>query len=104
MAQADKPANLTYNESHWSNADRPEGMGLYFKSKTLAEKAAWDFTAALPAEEKFEIVTICPGFIMGPPLRKEPSTSTGWMKGLLEGTMTSLSADHCCAVDVRDVA
>lgn len=41
---------------------------------------------------------------MGPPLRKEPSTSTSWMKSLLEGTKTSLSADHCAVVDVRDAA
>ena len=43
MAEADKPADRTYNESHWSNPDRPEGMGGYMKSKVLAEKAAWDF-------------------------------------------------------------
>ena len=104
MAAADKPADRTYNESMWSNPDREEGMGDYFKSKTLAEKAAWDFQAALPAEEKTELVTICPGFIMGPPLRKENFTSGGWMKRLMEGGMATISAEHCCAVDVRDVA
>ena len=41
---------------------------------------------------------------MGPPLRKEPSVSTGWMERLLEGSMTTVSSDHCCVVDVRDVA
>ena len=87
MAQADKPANRTFNESHWSNPDRPEGMGAYFKSKALAEKAAWDFQAALPADQRFEIVTICPGFIMGPPLRKGSFASGGWIKRLMEGTM-----------------
>jgi len=50
MAAADKPANRTYDESHWSNPDRAEGLGAYFKSKTLAEKAAWDFLAALPED------------------------------------------------------
>ena len=43
MAEADKPADNRYNETHWSNPDRPEGMGAYFKSKVLAEKAAWEF-------------------------------------------------------------
>ena len=43
MATADKPANLTYNESHWGNENRPEGMGPYIKSKVVAEKAAWNF-------------------------------------------------------------
>lgn len=104
LAAADKPADRTYNESHWSNPDRPEGLSAYPKSKVLAEKAAWDFLAALPEADKFELVTICPGFIMGPPLRKEDFTSGGWLKRLMEGTMTTISAEHCCAVDVRDVA
>ena len=43
MAEADKPADNRYNETHWSNPYRPEGMGAYFKSKVLAEKAAWEF-------------------------------------------------------------
>jgi len=41
---------------------------------------------------------------MGPPLRKEEFTSGGWMKKLMEGAMATVSASHCCAVDVRDVA
>ena len=79
MAEADKPADRTFDESHWSNPDRPEPMSNYPKSKTLAEKAAWDFVAALPEDKKFEVVTICPSFVMGPPLRKENFTSGGWM-------------------------
>jgi len=79
-------------------------MSAYPKSKVLAEKAAWDFVAALPDDQKFELVCVNPGFIMGPPLRKEESTSTGWMKRLLEGTMTEISSSHMMAVDVRDAA
>ena len=94
MAEADKPADRTFNESHWSNPDRPEGMNAYYKSKVLAEKAAWDFLTTLPNDEKFELVTICPGFIMGPPLRKENFTSGGWLKSLMEGSMPTISADH----------
>jgi len=58
-------------------------LSNYPKSKVLAEKAAWDFQAALPEDQKFEIVTICPGFVMGPPLRKEAFTSGNWMVGLM---------------------
>ena len=43
MAAADKPADGIFNESHWSNPDRPEGIQPYAKSKVLAEKTAWDF-------------------------------------------------------------
>lgn len=48
MAEADLPADRVFNESHWSNPDRPGGMSAYAKSKVLAERAAWDFVAALP--------------------------------------------------------
>ena len=104
MAAADKPADRTFNESHWSNTDRAEPMIPYDKSKTLAERAAWDFVAALPDDEKFELVTICPGWVVGPPLIKIIDNSREWLKGLMEGTMGSIGSDHICAVDVRDTA
>ena len=40
-AEANRPE--IFNESHWSDPDRPEGLHPYLKSKTLAEKTAWDF-------------------------------------------------------------
>ena len=41
----------------------------YFVSlQPLAEKAAWDYTISLSPEEKFELVVINPGFVMGPVL------------------------------------
>ena len=39
----DKPADGVFNESHWTDPDRPEGLRAYAKSKYLAEKVAWDF-------------------------------------------------------------
>ena len=36
------------------------------KSKTLAEKAAWDYLNGLPESEKFELVIINPVLILGP--------------------------------------
>ena len=41
---------------------------------------------------------------MGPPLRKVPFMSDGFMKRLMHGTMASVSGEHCSVVDVRDVA
>jgi len=52
-----------YNESDWSD---PKACGVYTKSKLLAEKAAWDFLQQLPDNEKFELVTVMPGFVQGP--------------------------------------
>ena len=104
VAKADRPADCTFNESHWSNPERPEPMIAYDKSKTLAEKAAWDFVAALPEEDKFELVTILPGWVMGPPLRGDLENSQEWLKTLMEGTMTTIGSDRIVAVDVRDTA
>ena len=43
-AKADKPPKGSgWTEAYWSNPDRAEGMGGYTKSKTLAEKAAWEY-------------------------------------------------------------
>jgi dihydroflavonol-4-reductase len=56
-----------FNEEVWSNAESTH-IAPYAKSKTLAERAAWDFQKKLPANERFEIVTICPGMVVGPTL------------------------------------
>ena len=85
VASTDKPANGIFTEAIWSNPDRPEGMDGYSKSKTLAEKAAWDFQAALPANKRFEVVTINPGFIMGPPISKQSGTSISYITSLMTG-------------------
>jgi len=52
-----------YNEDDWSDV---KACGAYEKSKTLAEKAAWDFISDLPEKERFELVTINPSLILGP--------------------------------------
>jgi hypothetical protein len=54
-----------FTEKDWSDLDEVRG---YERSKTLAEKAAWDFLEELPKEEQFELVTINPSLILGPPL------------------------------------
>ena len=59
---ADKPVDRTYDENHFSDPNLA-GLSFYAKSKILAEKAAWDFHAALPENVRFELVTICPGLI-----------------------------------------
>ena len=41
---------------------------------------------------------------MGPPLKKESSTSIDFTKYLLEGKMPKISSDHMMFVDIRNVA
>ena len=81
MAAEDKPDLETgfYDESSWSNPDRKEGLGGYVKSKTLAERAAWDYQKSLPEDQRFEIVTVNPCFVMGPTLVEGSSTSSDYV-------------------------
>lgn len=54
-----------YTEDDYSSLKSPI-MTPYYKSKILAEKAAFDFINALPKSEQFELVTVNPCLIMGP--------------------------------------
>lgn len=107
MADADKPDLDTgfYDESCWSNPDRPQGMSAYPKSKTLAEKAAWDFQRDLPEAERFEIVTVNPCFVQGPSLIAGGFTSAGYIEKFFNGSFSDgITTSNVGVVDVRNVA
>ena len=99
----DYPADSTFDESWWSNLNS-EGFHPYRKSKTVAEKAAWEYQEKLPADKKFEIVTICPSFIMGPSIACGDALSENFAKGIVTGTTKSLTKKAMGMVDVRDCA
>ena len=104
--EAEAPADGIINESHWSEipAVTTHPLLMYCKAKTMAEKAAWDFQAALPEAERFEIVTILPSYIMGPTLRKDMFASGDWVRKLMVGETTEISSDSQAICDVRDTA
>lgn len=52
-------------------------MGPYEKSKLMAELAAWDFVSKLPKNEKFELVSVIPGLVFGPPIVSNSDFSSG---------------------------
>ena len=63
-----------FTESDWNNADveavKTKGsaagpVAMYMASKTLAEKAAWEFIAAHKSEISWDLVAINPPFIFG---------------------------------------
>jgi len=64
--------------------------GAYEKSKTLAEKAAWDFVKALPESERFELVTINPSYILGPSLVNTDFTSSLLIKKIMAGAFPGM--------------
>ena len=104
--QADRPESGVIDESVWSEVkSNPQGFfQFYAKSKLLAEKAAWEFQASLPEDERFEITTVLPSYTMGPNLRAEWFGSGDWLIRLMTGRMPKIAAQAMGAADVRDVA
>ena len=99
----DFPQDGIFDEKIWTDIDA-EGLHPYRKSKTLAERAAWDFQKELPEGQRFEIVTICPGFIVGPSINCGDAMSQGWAKEVVTGEKKPVASVYCTFVDVRDVA
>jgi dihydroflavonol-4-reductase len=72
------------------------------KSKTLAERAAWDFAAQHP--DGPELTVINPVGIFGPVLGPDYATSVGIIQILLDGRLPLLPRSSFAVVDVRDAA
>jgi dihydroflavonol-4-reductase len=94
------PAARPLTEENWTD---PSGrVSAYVKSKTLAERAAWDFIAAEGGA--LELAVVNPVGIFGPVLGPDHSTSTEFIRRLLAGAMPGLPRLSFGVVDVRDVA
>lgn len=92
-----------YDESDWSIIDG-KGVGAYEKSKTLAERAAWDFVESLDKEDSIELATINPGLVLGPALFKDHSVSAEVVLKLMRRDVPGCPKLNFAFVDVRDVA
>jgi len=95
------PRDLPFTEEDWSNPDG-NGISAYAKSKTLAERAAWDFVAG--EGSGLELAVVNPVGVFGPVLGPDFSTSIQLVKRLLEGSIPGLPRVAYGIVDVRDVA
>lgn len=87
-------------EEDWSDPDNPK-LTPYARSKTIAERAAWDLMAERGATEK--LATVNPGAILGPVLGEGRSFSLQAVERLLKGT-PGIPRIGFSFVDVRDVA
>lgn len=92
---------LSYTEEDWTDMSDP-ALQPYHKSKTLAEKAAWDFVAR--EGNGLELAVINPVGIFGPVLGSDYSTSIMMTKRMLDGEVPGCPDIWYGAVDVRDVA
>jgi len=90
-----------YDENDWSDPENPS-IDHYSKSKTLAEKAAWDF---IEAEGKpFEFTVINPALVIGPSLSNDLGESNKAIQMVATGKMPVAVPLQFGYVDVRDVA
>jgi nucleoside-diphosphate-sugar epimerase len=85
------------SEADWSQVDR---SSAYAKSKTLAERAAWDFAR----ESGLELVAVNPGMVLGPLAGPGVSTSVDVVRRLLVRDLPASPKIGFSLVDVRDVA
>ena len=90
-----------YNEETWTNLESGT-VAPYYKSKTMAEKAAWDFAKSKEGEG-LELSVVNPVGIFGPILGPDLATSIVLVQRLLEG-FPGCPQIFLSIVDVRDVA
>ena len=88
-----------FTEDDWTDPDTP-GLPAYPRSKTIAERAAWDVMDGADTE----LVVVNPTFILGPTLVTQVRSSVSLIKALIDGTMTSVPKARFGIADVRDVA
>jgi dihydroflavonol-4-reductase len=91
-----------FDENDWSTLN--DEVGPYERSKTLAERAAWDYLRTLPEAQRFELVTMQPGLVLGPVLGDEISISGEVVRKLLAAELPGCPDLGWAPVDVRDVA
>lgn len=96
-----KPQAAPFDETMWTNVDGA-GVTAYAKSKTLAERAAWDFIAREGGHLELSVVN--PVGIFGPIFGPDYSTSILIVQKLLDGEVPACPRISFGAVDVRDVA
>jgi dihydroflavonol-4-reductase len=95
-----KGSTRRLDESDWTDLD-DSALTPYARSKTLAERAAWDLVEEMGETERLAVVN--PGAILGPVLNAERSPSLEVVQRLLSG-MPGAPRIGFNLVDVRDVA
>jgi dihydroflavonol-4-reductase len=104
VAAASPPENTNdslTDETLWTDP-KGEGVGAYPQSKTIAERAAWDFMAEHGGTTT--LATVNPALVLGPVLTKDNLGSVQIVQRLMNGSMPGTPRLGFNLVDVRDVA
>jgi dihydroflavonol-4-reductase len=101
-AVTDEPDSThVLTEADWNTRSTLD-RNPYYLSKTLAERAAWDFMAR--EKPSFDLVVVNPFVIMGPSHSPAINTSNQILVDLLKGVYPAIISLTWGLVDVRDVA
>ncbi|MGA8035358.1 MAG: aldehyde reductase [Candidatus Acidiferrales bacterium] len=90
-----------FTEKDWTDPNAKD-VAPYPKSKTLAERAAWDFMAKEGGA--LELTTVNPVAVFGPVLAPDYSASIQIIQRLMDGALPGAPQLYFGVVDVRDVA
>lgn len=90
-----------FTEDDWTDPDMP-GLAPYPRSKTIAERAAWDFMDSEGGDLQLTVVN--PTFILGPPLTAATGSSIYLVKAMFSGQVSVAPRHRFGIVDVRDAA
>ncbi len=96
-----KAASAATNESTWTDPEE-KGLSEYVRSKTLGERAAWEFAGQTTGA--MELTTILPGMVLGPVMTRTISGSVELISRMLTGRVPALPRVGFSIVDVRDLA
>ena len=96
-----EPQKAPFDETNWTDPNG-EDVRAYVKSKTIAEKAAWDWVGK--EGNSLELSVVNPVGVFGPVLGPDYSTSILLIQRLMDGAMPGCPRLYFGVVDVRDVA
>ncbi|MGL4239034.1 SDR family oxidoreductase [Tabrizicola sp.] len=100
-AVTDNPDGRVLTDADW-NTTSSLVRNPYYYSKTLAERAAWEFMER--EKPGLDLVAINPFLVIGPSHTKAVNTSPQTLVDMLKGTYPAVMALTWGFVDVRDVA
>jgi nucleoside-diphosphate-sugar epimerase len=96
-----EPQAAPFNETDWTDLNGAV-VAAYVKSKTLAERAAWDFISI--DGKGMELSVVNPVAIFGPVLGPHLAASVRIVQRMLEGGIPACPRLYFGIIDVRDVA
>jgi dihydroflavonol-4-reductase len=90
-----------FTEADWTNVQDRKDTTPYVRSKTIAEREAWNYVNGMA---DMELVSVNPALVLGPILEKDYGSSAELIKKTMDGSLPGLAKLGFCLVDVRDVA